>query len=80
MVLIEGRIWVFMTGFEKDEADVTMTKGGGQMEVGVGQALGARVGVVQEVRMGTKDPLEEKGVARVNGSANPDRSVDPSKR
>jgi hypothetical protein len=46
VVLIESRVGVFMASFEEDDADVAMAEGGGEMEVRVGETLGARVGVM----------------------------------
>ena len=35
MVLIEGRIGIFMASFDEDDADIPIAKRGSEMEVGV---------------------------------------------
>lgn len=77
MVLVECGIGVFMASFEEDSADIGVAQGRGEVEVRVGKALGARVGVVQEARMGAENAFEEESIACMNRSADPDGRVNP---
>jgi hypothetical protein len=40
---------------------------GGEVEVAVGEAVGRGVGVVEEVRMGFEDALDEERIVCVDG-------------
>ncbi len=58
-----------------DEAE-----GGGEVEIGVREAGGRGVGVVQEVRVRVQDAGYEEGVGGVDCAADAEGGVDPERR
>jgi hypothetical protein len=47
VVVVESGIWILVAGGNEDLTDVTVAEGGREVQIGVGEALGCGVWVVQ---------------------------------
>jgi len=75
--LVEGRVRVFVAQGDEELADLEVAEGGGEVEVGVGQAGCRGVRVVEEVRVGLEDALDEERVVGVDRSSETEGGFDP---
>lgn len=77
LLFVEGRAGIFVACQEEKEADVSVAEQGGKVQVGVGEAGGGSVGVVEQKWTGRQDPLDKESITGVDGPTNANGSLDP---